>query len=345
MKKQIKDKIMNKTTMLILFAFMLTSTITYGADIKLEQLKPEEMSYSQRQMYQQQQAQGAVQGTYNFEKDPIYYPNAMVKTAIAKYKKGNYTGCIQEMYSILKKDPSNAVAHYYAALCYTQLGDSANAVQSYEKVIALNPNKVLLDYATKGKDCLTGGPTCEPDQEQDELDTFISSPYGNGLSPELSIEMKQKQLERVKQTINTKEELNRKDIEKIRKIDSNKSEAKQTEKLASAEPTSDEVLAAIDVLKRAGVNVSLQNVSSQNENYYMNMMNPMATYSDPQMAEMSMLLGNNNNNNNNAMWNMLPFMLANKEQGKNIDPQVIQAMMMQSMLPNLDFNSGNNNKY
>lgn len=332
---------MNKTTMLILSAFMLTSTMAYCADIKLEQLRPEEMSYSQRQIYQQQQQQTA-QDASNFEKDPVYYPNATVNTAIAKYKKGNYTGCIQEMYSIIKKDPSNAVAYYYIALCYTQIGDNTNAVKSYEKVIALNPNQTLLNYATKGRDCITGGPACSPEGEHDELDTFVNSPYGNGLSPELSVEMKQKQLERVKQTINTKEELNKKDIEKIRKIDS-KSEAKQTEKLAYAEPTSDEILSAIDVLKRAGVNVSLQNASSQNENSYMNMMNPMAAYSDPQMAEMSMLLGNNNNNNNNAMWNMLPFMLANKEQGKNIDPQVIQAMMMQSMLPNLDFNSGNNN--
>ena len=65
-------------------------------------------------------------------------------------------------------------------------------------------------------------------------------------------------------------------------------------------------------------------------------------YIDPQMAQMSMMLGNNNNNNN-GMMNMLPFLMQQQQSGQNIDPQVMQAIMMQQMMPSMDFGLGNNN--
>ena len=55
-------------------------------------------------------------------------------------------------------------------------------------------------------------------------------------------------------------------------------------------------------------------------------------------AQLSMMLGSNNNNNNNYMMNMLPMLMAQNNNGKNIDPQVLQSMMMNSMLPDFTFN-------
>lgn len=91
------------------------------------------------------------------DKITVYYPNANINSAISKYKNGNYSGCLQELFSLTQKDPSNAVAYYYMALAYTHVDMQDDAIESYEKVIALSPNSYLVDYAVKGRDCLTGG--------------------------------------------------------------------------------------------------------------------------------------------------------------------------------------------
>mgnify|MGYP002624160744 CR=1 FL=1 len=273
------------------------------------------------------------------DKNRIYYPNANISSVINKYKNGNYTGCLQELFSLTKKDPSNSLAYYYMGMAYSHLNMTNEAVESYEKAIALNPNSYIAEYATKGRDCLTGGPACHPVEEeqeaeqqpQDNLDKFINSPYGNGLSPELNQEIKQKQLNNIQQTINKKNNLDYKDIQKIRdfdnKNDSSSMENESNEKIAMV--SDEEVLNAINTLKSAGVNLSFQKESP----YSMN-------YQDPQMAELSMLLGNNNNN---GMMNMVPMMMAQYQEGKNIDPRFMQAMLMNSMVTDLNFN--NNNRY
>jgi len=63
------------------------------------------------------------------------------------------------------------------------------------------------------------------------------------------------------------------------------------------------------------------------------------------MAEMSMLLGNNNNNNSNNMMNMLPMLMQQAQKGENIDPRFMQAMMMNSMMTDWNFNTNNDNRY
>ena len=56
-----------------------------------------------------------------------------------------------------------------------------------------------------------------------------------------------------------------------------------------------------------------------------------------------MMMGNNNNNND-PMMSMLPYMLSNNENGKNVDPQVIQAVMMNSMMNSLSSMNSTDNK-
>ena len=269
----------------------------------------------------------------------MYYPDANMKSAAAKYKKGNYLGCLQELFSLTKKDPSNALAYYYMAMAYTHLNMKNDAIAAYERVLALNPNEFLVEYATKGRDCLTDGPACHPvvenledapaGEEMDELDKFINAPYGNGLSPELNQEIKQKQLINIKETINKKENLEEKDIQRIKDFDKKKSDAQETEKIAQV--SDEDILKAVKTLRDAGLNVSVQQ-----DNPYAQ----MAQYQDPKMAEMSMLLGNNNNNGNNMM-NMLPMLMSQAQKGENIDPRVMQAMMMNAMMPDFSFNNDN----
>ena len=78
-------------------------------------------------------------------------------------------------------------------------------------------------------------------------------------------------------------------------------------------------------MKKAGVTVSVTPMQMNN-----------------QYAELGMLLGNNNNNN--SMMNMVPFLMSQHQNGQKIDPQLLQSMMMNSMLPDFTF-SDNDNKY
>ena len=270
------------------------------------------------------------------DKNASYYPNANIKSIISKYKNGNYSGCLQELFSLTKKDPSNPLAYYYMAMAYTHLGMKTDAVEAYEKVLALNPNDSLADYAIKGRDCLTGGPACHPEtvkEELDELDRFVRSPYGNGLSESLTKEIKQKELTNIRETINNKERLEQNDIQKIRDFDKKNSKSSIEENDRIAQVSDEELLSAIKTLKDAGVNVTIQP-----ENPYMNQ------YQDPQMAELSLMLGSNNNNNN-SMMNMMPMLMAQSQQGKNIDPRLMQAMLMNSMISDISFTNNNNNRY
>ena len=98
---------------------------------------------------------------------------------------------------------------------------------------------------------------------------------------------------------------------------------------------------AIDVLKRAGVSISVTTAKSDSKPVEVN---PSA-YVNPEYETINMMLGNGSNNNNDAMMNMLPYMMSTNNDGKNIDPQVIQALMMNSMMNSLgNLNSNDNNK-
>ena len=286
----------------------------------------------------------------NLDKDTIYYPNASVKSAVAKYKNGNYSGCLQELFSLTKKDPNNAMAYYYMALAYSHVDMQQDAIEAYDRVIKLNSDKFLTEYATKGRDCLTGGPTCKTEakeetvaatndtakEELSELDKFIQAPYGNGLSPQINAENRKKQLENIQKTINKKKDLDAEEIQKIRDYDTGKddfsSSADDAESVKIAQVSDEEVLNAIKTLRDAGLTVNVQK-----ENFY-------NQYQDPEMAQMSMLLGNNNNNNGNMM-NMLPMLMTQAQKGENLDPRLMQAMMMNSMMSDFSFNTNNNDRY
>lgn len=109
-------------------------------------------------------------------------------------------------------------------------------------------------------------------------------------------------------------------------------------------PSDKEVLEAIDVLKRAGVNISAE-TSTQDTQPDQVSTAPQMTYTpDPQIQQMTMMLNGGNNGYNDPMMNMLPYMM--KDEGKNIDPQVMQAIMTNSMMNSINgMNNFNNNNY
>lgn len=377
---------MNKKFVLVLSALLALSTTACLA-AELEPLDFSDNSSSKTEKKQSADGFGS-----SLDTKTRYYKNPSLKSAIQKFKKSNYSGCLQELFSYVQIKPDDAVAYYYMAMSFTHIGDSKAAIKAYERVIALAKDPTLSEYATKGKNCLVYGPSCTPDEtavqedkvqepkveptKEQQLEDFIKSPYGNGLSPELEKQIKEEKLKQIQDTINRKEKLENKDLEKIRKFDrENSSQLILNEKIAKAEPGDKEILKAIKTLRAAGMEVSIQatptgasntqggnvtgatssNDLSAAENLQAQTtvqpvqtqqpVNPAAAmmggYIDPQMAQISMMLGNNNNNNNNMM-NMLPFLMQ-QQNGQNIDPQVMQAIMMQQMMPSMDFGINNNN--
>lgn len=242
--------------------------------------------------------------------------NAEIKEAVRKYKAKNYVGCLQDTQAIVKKDPTNAAAFYYQGLAYSQLGKKSEATDAYTKVINLNSNASLVDYATKGVSCLNGEEGCKPKEEaEDEMASFIKSDkfYGNSVQSELN----KKKLNQMKDSFN------------------NDTDGKLNQK--SEVPTNDEIAAAVKTLAKAGLNP----LAGMNGMGAMNGMNPAMNQQSAEMMQMNMLLGNNNNNNG-GMQNMIPMMMMNQE-GKNISPELIQSMMMSNMAAGMNYD--NNQTY
>lgn len=260
-----------------------------------------------------------------------------VKVAIKKYKAGNYTGCLQDCQVVIATDPSNTLAYYYMAMAYVQAGKKDMAISAYSKVLALKPNSRLFEYATTGKRCLETPEQCHLDttspSQTSELDNFIVSPTSNYLSPNVKAEMEKKHLDAIKNEINSGKDVDDYDL---RKLNDNHQDTKN-DTLAQKTPSNDEVVAALKVLKAAGLSPF-----NQQTNYA----NPYAVqadaYQSPEMTQVSAMLGNNTNNgNNNNMMNMLPFMLAQNKNGSSggVTPQMMQAMIMNSMMPDFTFDA------
>jgi len=282
------------------------------------------------------------------EYEPGLYPNPTLGHAKKSYLEANYTGAAQELFSYLEKNPESAEGFYYLAMTLAGLGDPNAAVEAYEKTITLTNDEGFRQLAAKGRDCITGGPLCSiisevaQEEELDPLDEFIKAPYGDGFSPELQEKMKLEKLDSIKKNINRKPELDPDEVQEIKDFDkeySGEQDKKSSndnitgEKLALADVSNEDIVSAINTLRDAGMTVTIQPTVQP------------AGYQNAQMAEMSMLLGSGQNNNyNDPMNQMLPYMMqaGSPDGSKNINPQVVQAMMMNSMMGNLDFNTYDN---
>ena len=150
-----------------------------------------------------------------------------------------------------------------------------------------------------------------PFQNQDEeLDRFINAPYGSGFSPELEQEYKQLKLK------NLKDQMNREDnnapgkyfqnIRDIKEFDSKKkSQGEEAIKLAFADRMDVE-----DILK-----------------------SPEYIQNKKELDEIKMMFGDYGTDDvSSDITTMLPALA---KDGQNVSPEVVQMMMMQSVMPNI----------
>ncbi|MDD3437025.1 MAG: tetratricopeptide repeat protein [Candidatus Gastranaerophilales bacterium] len=236
--------------------------------------------------------------TFAKSKNTIYPP---LKIAIKKYKAGNYTGCMQDCQFIVKTNPS-ALAYYYLAISCVQSGKKDDAITAYGSALALSKNAQLTDYATTGKRCLETPEQCKPETTAgtpSDLDKIIYSSYNDGISDSVRKGIEKQQLDLIKQQINNGQDLDNYNFNKINKNP-------EENNVAQRKPTNDEIIAALKLLGEAGLN-------------------PYG-----QMPGFNTVPQNDNN---------LISLPAQSQNGlSNYSPQAMQAVIMSSMMSNLNFN-------
>jgi hypothetical protein len=147
-------------------------------------------------------------------------------------------------------------------------------------------------------------------KQDSDLDKFINAPYGNGLSPDLNKEYQQLQLKRLQETINkegdeSQDTKNYRNIDDIKKFDKHKTDSEQI-KLAYDIP---------------------ENVLKDLEK------DPEYIQQKKELEELNMLLGNDKSSKSSDVSDLIPYM--NESNSKNISPEVMQTLMMQSMMGGL----------
>ena len=239
-----------------------------------------------------------------------------MEEAISKYKAKNYVGCMQDTLDISQNDPSNALAHYYLAISYAQLGNKEKAIEAYQKVINLATSETLKEYAQRGELCLNSPEECQRNATQQEisdkdLHKFINST--KHFSKEVTDKLDEIELEMLKYNIN-------KDAD-----------------LKSETPSNDEIAQAVKTLAKAGFNpLAIQNNSYTQANQSM--------MQNPEYMQLQMLLGNNQSNTNTDFMSMMPYFFQQNNSSRNSEfsAETIKNMMMSSMIGNLnttfDFN-------
>jgi len=257
-----------------------------------------------------------------------------LKYAIKQYKNKNYIGAMQTLQGVTDKDPGNALAHYYLGMCYVQVGDSTKAATEYDMVITLSPNSELASNAHTGKTNLSGNP-----QPSNNLDKFINPLVQKKefFSEEAKLKIQEKNIKTIIENVNNKRENDPNIYNRVENLEPKKS--------SNDKPTQEQITEAMEVLKKAGIN------PADSTNPYMT--NMQASQFNPEMMQMNMLMstmgGGNNNNGGNSMNNMLPMlMMMQNAQGNNkVDPETIQVMMSQMMMPGMMglYENNNNNNY
>ena len=307
-----------------------------------------------------------------WEEGPSFYPNPTMESIIEKYRRSDFAGCMQECSAYVRKYPNDTLGFYYLAMCYTKVSDKDNAIKSYERVIELNDNPMIVKYATNGRNCVMGNekeqcymnvnvpellrpyeslaniqltpinpqilidrnvnslrsqlntstmPEGVPEQEAEgsgiqlpfgnqdaDLDAFINAPYGNGFSPELNNQYKQLQLKKIQQTINQGKDNDsdvRQHLDTIKKFDRQKSES--------------------ETIKLAYDNSGFDFESLKND--------PEFVRQQQEIDELNMMFGNNaTSSDGNDITDLIPYMSG---ENKNISPEVVQTLMMKSVLGNI----------
>lgn len=264
---------------------------------------------------------------FMFTSSVIAQEEISVADGIQAYKNGKFEDCITTMKLVVKDDPTSALGYYYLGLAYARIGRKILAIQNYNKVISLGSDSTLIELAKNGKASVGGKDITAIETQLEDIEEEIKSGSDTQKTEKLSpAELKAKYEDKITKPSKTGN-------------DSGSTVIKASDyQKANSQPTNDEIVNAIRVLQRAGL---LQNGISGLVGGNHAGFNPELDSKTQQMNAMLMMMGQNNNNNN-GMMNMIPFM--NSGSGK-INPQMIQMMMMNQMMPNFYTGGSNGNGY
>lgn len=225
-----------------------------------------------------------------------------LKTAIKLYKAGNYSACIQVLEPYLRRDPSNAVAHYYMAIANAQAGRVGDAINHYDTVINLNSQETLVRYATRGKLCLEDVEACRANES---LDEFVRARRGFDVTNAVKHTIETQNLDSLRRDINDNKDIEPARLKKFKNFSSMNE---------GAVPSNDEIVAALRTLQQAGISAPV-------------MSNP---YSDMS----AMFASSVNSGNVSAADNLMNLMsrMGGNGTSNGVDPRVLQTMMTSQMM-------------
>lgn len=90
---------------------------------------------------------------------PVYSASPAFDQAVADYKARRYSAALTGFQTIAAKSPTDALSHYYMALCYQGMNQISLAKGQYEWVTANTRDPALLSYAQTGLATLSKFPT------------------------------------------------------------------------------------------------------------------------------------------------------------------------------------------
>jgi tetratricopeptide (TPR) repeat protein len=249
------------------------------------------------------------------------------KQGVLQYKNGNYIGASETMQAVIAADPGDAVAHYYLAISYVQIGKKDEAIKEYNNVIALNPASKLISYSKQGLSYL--GVVQEGEKVENSLPQITDVPELNKTKDYISDKVKETLREKeLNNVINDANKNNGQvDPNTLKRLDNY-----TNKKSDNSAPTKEQVAQALQVLSSAGMNQNSYNPEAMQMNMLMNSLGGMSGM-------------NSGYNNNNSMNNMMPLLMMAQNSGnkQNMDPQMMEVMMNQMMMPSMmQFNSNNN---
>lgn len=232
--------------------------------------------------------QAAQAATVQKVKPKAPYVSEEMKPIIEKYRGGNYVSAMQDLEEILSVNSTDALAKYYLALCYTQLGYKSEATNAYQDVIKLNSNLPLTYYSKRALDCL----------ENPEANGCL--PKINGLDDESN--QNKEGLTDIEKFIESGKKIHPSAMDKIlngryeRQLQEEEYIKRQQEKeqnLKSQAPTNEEIASALNTLSKIGFNPF--QVASQNQMLGQYGINPMMLGNNGSEVAQMMLYSQLNN--------------------------------------------------
>lgn len=244
--------------------------------------------------------------------------NEFLKEGIKSYKEGNYLRTVQIMEEVVEDNPGSALAYYYLAMAYVQVGNADDAKEAYDNVIMLSPGSQLSRYAEIGKNLLE----IRPEEKLPEAPVLKTKKSKTEFYTEnVEKDMEERNLKFLIEKMNRNKTVQPEDYQDFKDFSPDKS--------SNDMPSKEEIAQAYQTLMKAGINP------------YQNYSNPGLSPEMMQMSQMGMM----NSQNMNMMPLLMMMQPQNGQYGRNnVDPKYMQAILSNMMMPNM-MDYGENKKY